>query len=72
MPMYNLIEYSDDYSHTFGSLWQFKRNEEPKENNGNLSDVSTDNSSFFKYKSSLIGTILNGGRKNSCTIKIFK
>ena len=23
MPMYNLIEYSDNYSKTFGSLWQY-------------------------------------------------
>ena len=27
MPMYNLIEYSDKYSDTSGSLWQFKRDE---------------------------------------------
>ena len=25
MPMYNLIEYSDNYSDTSGSLWSFKR-----------------------------------------------
>ena len=25
MPMYNLIEYSDNYSDTSGSLWKFKR-----------------------------------------------
>ena len=25
MPMYNLIEYSDNYCDTSGSLWQFKR-----------------------------------------------
>ena len=25
MPMYNLIEYSDNYSDTSGSLWTFKR-----------------------------------------------
>ena len=29
MPMYNLIEYSDNYSDTSGSLWQFKRPESP-------------------------------------------
>ena len=29
MPMYNLIEYSDNYSDTSGSLWQFKRHESP-------------------------------------------
>ena len=27
IPMYNLIEYSDNYSDTTGSLWQFKRDE---------------------------------------------
>ena len=27
MPMYNLIEYSGNYSDTSGSLWQFKRDE---------------------------------------------
>ena len=27
MPMYNLIVYSDNYSDTSGSLWQFKRDE---------------------------------------------
>ena len=35
MPMYNLIEYSDNYSDTSGSLWQFKR-EEPPANNVDL------------------------------------
>ena len=70
MPMYNLIEYSDNYSDTSGTLWQFKRNEQPKENNGNLSDVSTYNSSSFKYKSNLIGTIPNGGRKNGVQITV--
>ena len=32
MPMYNLIEYSDNYSDTSGSLWQFKRDEVPANN----------------------------------------
>ena len=68
MPMYNMIEYSDNYSDRSGSLRQFKRDEQPKENNGNT--VSTDNSSSFKYKTNLIGTI--PWSKNSCTIKIFK
>ena len=29
IPMYNLIEYSDNYSDTLGSSWQFKRDEAP-------------------------------------------
>ena len=35
MPRYNLIEYSDNYSDTSGSLWHFKRDEQ-NINNGNL------------------------------------
>ena len=27
MPMYNLLEYSKNYSMTFGSLWNYYRNE---------------------------------------------
>ena len=55
MPMYNLIEYSDNYSDTSGSLWQFKRDEIE----GDV-DLTVDaqhipnNSSSFKYKSSFI------------------
>ena len=29
MPMYNLIEYSDNYADSSGSLYQFKRDESP-------------------------------------------
>ena len=29
MPMYNLIEYSDNYSDSSGSLYQFKRDDSP-------------------------------------------
>ena len=65
-----MIEYSDNYSDISGSLWQFKRDEQLKENNGNLSDVSTDNSSSFKYESNFIGTIPNGGRKNGVKIAV--
>ena len=53
--MYNLLEYSDNYSDSSGSLYQFKR-DEPPENNGN---VSVDTSSSFKYKSNLLGNAVN-------------
>ena len=38
MPMYNLIEYSDNYSDISGSLWNFKREEIM-----NNADVTNDN-----------------------------
>ena len=50
MPMYNLIEYSDNYSDTSGSLWQFKRDEVPANN----ADLTIDNSQSFKYKAPLV------------------
>ena len=50
MPMYNLIEYSDSYSDTSGSLLQFKRDEVPANN----PDLSIDNSKLFKYKAALV------------------
>ena len=52
MPMYNLIEYSDNHSDT-SSLWQFKRDKQNM-NNGNPANVTTDVSTSFKYKSSFI------------------
>ena len=55
MPMYSLIEYSDNYSDTSGSLWQFKRDESPVTNAGNTDNVSTNNPTSFRYKSSVIG-----------------
>ena len=49
MPMYNLIEYSDNYSDTSGNLWQFKRDEIEED-----VDLKNNNSSSFKYKLSFI------------------
>ena len=39
IPMYNLIEYSNNYPDTSGRLWQFKRGGQ-KMNNGNPDNVS--------------------------------
>ena len=51
-PMYNVVEYNDNYSDTSGSLRQFERDELPVTNAGNPDEVSVDNSTSFKYKSS--------------------
>ena len=70
MSLYNLIEYSDIYSDTSASLWRFINN------GGNPDDVTTNNSSFFKYKSSVLGKPNNNGvlkqSTNSCSIDISK
>ena len=57
MPMYSLIEYSEYYSDTSGSLWDLKRDE--LDNNTNV--TNDNNAPFFKYKASLIGNAGNDG-----------
>ena len=53
--MYNLIEYSDNYSNTSGSLWQFNRDEIEGDIDLTVDDNHIpNNSSSFKYKSSFI------------------
>ena len=54
MSMYNLIEYSDNYADSFGSLYQFKRDESPTNDDRNFSNVALDNSTSFKYKASIL------------------
>ena len=53
--MYNLIEYTNNYSDTSGSLRQFKRDEIEEDVDLTLDDDHIpNNSSSFKYKSSFI------------------
>ena len=52
--MYNLLKYSDNYTNSSGTLWQFKRDEQNMNNVGNPDNVVTANSSSFKNKLSLI------------------
>ena len=53
MPMYNLLEHSDNYADFSGSLYQFKRDESPMNNNNPLK-ITLNKSSSFKYKASLL------------------
>ena len=66
MPMYNLIEYSDNYSDTSGRLWQFKGDEI----NNNAEVTNNNNASSFKYKASIIGNAENNGIKNGVKIAV--
>ena len=42
MPMYNLIEYGDNYSKTSGSIWQYYRDELFTKNFSVINDVLDD------------------------------
>ena len=64
-PMYNLIEYSDNYSDTSGSLWQFKRDEVPD----NKADLTINNSQSFKYKASLLGKTADAVYNTNSSVK---
>ena len=55
MPMYNLIEYSNNYSKTSRSLWQYYRDEP----NDNLAD-----SELFKSKIKITGKIPAAGNED--------
>ena len=64
MPMYSLIEYSDNYSKTSGSLWQYYKDDP----NDNITD-----SESFKSKIKITGkTPAAGNTKDVEIIKIFK
>ena len=57
MPVYNLIEYSDDSSKTYGNLWQYYRDE----SNDNLAD-----SESFKSKIKITGKTPAAGNEKKC------
>ena len=64
MPMYNLIEYLDNYQDSSATLYQYKRDEPPAILANNL---ATNNSSSFKYKVDLLGNpvvVNNVARRN--------
>ena len=64
MPMYNLIEYSNNLKPS-GSLWQYYRDEIALANNGVIAEFSAaGNSALFKFKQKMTGVIDNNGRKN--------
>ena len=53
--MYNLIEYSDNYSKTLRSVWHYYRDEPILDVNGNIVDFSDDinNSVSFMFKTKI-------------------
>ena len=50
IPMYKLMEFSDNCSDTSGSLWQFKIDEVPQNN----VDLIVTNSESFRYRAALV------------------
>ena len=65
MPMYNLIEHSDKYSVTLGSLWQFKRHEFTNNN----ADLTADSSQSCKYKAALVEKTADAVNNTNSSVK---
>ena len=66
MPVYKLIEYSENYSDTSGSLWGFKRDK--IDNNAEV--TNDNNASLFNYKASLIRNTETDGTKKVVKITV--
>ena len=64
MPMYNLIEYSDNYAKTTGSLWQYCKDIPARNANGEIIIFAGNNTTdSFKFKAKITGQTGNGGTK---------
>ena len=56
MPMYNLIEYSDNYSKTSASLWQYCKDITAVNDNGNIVDFDVNSlTDLFNFKVKITG-----------------
>ena len=66
MPVYNLIEYTDNYSITSGSLWQYYRDESFLDANGVVADFPAANNSspLFLFKQKITDKTVAGGRED--------
>ena len=64
MPMHNLIEYSDNYAKTKGSLWQYFR-DKPVDDDDDIED-----SRSFKSKKKITGKTPNDGNEKDAEIMV--
>ena len=63
MPMYNSIEYSDNYWKTSGSLWQYCKEIPAVNNHGNIVNFDGANTTdSFNFKTKINGQTNDNGR----------
>ena len=69
--MYNLIEYSDNYSKTFGSLWKYCKEIPAVNNNANIFNFNGTNATVsFSFKTKITGQTDDDGRRDNVEIMI--
>ena len=65
MPMYNLIEYSDNYAKTTGSLWQYCKDIPALNANDEITEFTGGNTTdSFNFKEKITGQTGDDGTKN--------
>ena len=65
MPMYNLIEYSNNYSKTSGIVWQYCRDKPAVNNNGVIIAFNADNvTGSLNIKEKITGKKNDNGTKD--------
>ena len=71
MPIYNLIEYSDNYSKTSGSLWQYCKEIPAVNNGGTIIDFNGANATdSFNFKAKITGQTNDNGEINGVEIMV--
>ena len=71
MPMYNLIEYSDNYWKTSGSLWQYCKKIPAVNNAGNIADFNGSNTTdSFNFKTKITCKTGDDGRIDDVEIMV--
>ena len=71
MPIYNLIEYSDNYSETSGSLWQYCKDMPGLNNNGDIVVFNGANATdLFKFKAKITGQTDDDGEISDVEIMV--
>ena len=65
MPMHNLIEYSDNYAKTTGSLWQYCKDIPARDANNEITEFTAGNTTdSFKFKAKITGQAGNDETKD--------
>ena len=76
MPMYNLLQYSCNYSMAPGSLWNYHRDEindsanEINDNDNMINVNKTTTSKSFEYKTKIIGSTSNNNNKLNAKVNV--
>ena len=71
MPMYNLIEYSNSYSKTSGSLWQYRKDIPAVNDDGDIVDFNGANATdSFNFKAKITSRTNDNGRIDNVEIMV--